>query len=162
MPPPPPSVPEGWKAEFDNRYQEWYYVNLHTGQSHWERPDRPAQPGGPIRPPDGPPPSREATTHDRLGSQQDPDARDHDLPEVYTPQPPSQSAYAPNLPQGYHGYPQPHGYNYNSTYPPPAVYLNQYPYPYPSAYDPYQTPHNQKQKKELRKKIVAGVLAVGG
>lgn len=23
MPPPPPSVPEGWKAEFDHRYQAW-------------------------------------------------------------------------------------------------------------------------------------------
>ena len=26
MPPPPPRVPDGWKAEFDDRYQEWYII----------------------------------------------------------------------------------------------------------------------------------------
>ncbi|PYI24357.1 hypothetical protein BO99DRAFT_92091 [Aspergillus violaceofuscus CBS 115571] len=63
MPPPPPMprVPEGWRPQFDDRYQEWYYVNLHTGQSQWERPERPAQPDGPAPPPNGPPPSYDAT-----------------------------------------------------------------------------------------------------
>ncbi|KAI2847109.1 hypothetical protein CBS147343_10214 [Aspergillus niger] len=30
--PPPPSVPEGWKAQFDDRYKQWFYVDLRTGQ----------------------------------------------------------------------------------------------------------------------------------
>ncbi|KAA8647550.1 hypothetical protein EYZ11_010872 [Aspergillus tanneri] len=37
--PPPPSVPDGWKAQFDNRYREWFFVNLRTGKSQWERPE---------------------------------------------------------------------------------------------------------------------------
>ncbi|KAI5286144.1 hypothetical protein KEM54_000029 [Ascosphaera aggregata] len=47
--PPPPSVPPGWKAQFDERYKEWYYVDLSTGKSQWEKPTGPE--------PQGPPPS---------------------------------------------------------------------------------------------------------
>ncbi|GKZ21526.1 WW domain-containing protein wwm1 [Aspergillus brasiliensis] len=169
MPPSPtPSVPEGWKAEFDNRYQEWYYVNIHTRQPHWERPSRPASPDGAVPPPNGPPPNREATTRVRPVGQGDADPQDHDLPEVYIPQPqPSQPAHAPNPEQGYYGYPQPQyssyaGYNYNPAYPPPAAYPNRYPNVYQSPYDQIpQPPHNPKEKKGL-KKMVAAVLALGG
>ncbi|OJJ44534.1 hypothetical protein ASPZODRAFT_27193 [Penicilliopsis zonata CBS 506.65] len=61
----PPPLPDGWKAEFDDRYQEWYFVNLHTGNSQWEAPKAPARPvssTGP--PPTGPPPSYATATGD--------------------------------------------------------------------------------------------------
>lgn len=58
--PPPPSVPEGWKPEFDDRYKQWYFVNLHTGKSQWERPEAPAQKQEELHePPSAPPPSYE-------------------------------------------------------------------------------------------------------
>ncbi|GFF46384.1 WW domain-containing protein WWM1 [Aspergillus udagawae] len=55
--PPPPSVPEGWKAQYDDRYKQWFFVNLHTGKSQWERPEAPAQKEEQHAPPSGPPPS---------------------------------------------------------------------------------------------------------
>lgn len=33
-----PRVPEGWKAEWDSRYESWYYVNIETGRSQWDKP----------------------------------------------------------------------------------------------------------------------------
>ncbi|KAJ5105119.1 hypothetical protein NUU61_002466 [Penicillium alfredii] len=54
--PPPPSVPEGWKPQYDDRYQTWFYVNLATGKSQWERPEAPA-PRDEAASPDVPPPS---------------------------------------------------------------------------------------------------------
>ncbi|EER40493.1 conserved hypothetical protein [Histoplasma capsulatum H143] len=39
--PPPPRVPDGWVAQFDDKYKEWFYVNLKTGISQWERPPVP-------------------------------------------------------------------------------------------------------------------------
>ncbi|OJD10670.1 hypothetical protein ACJ73_09727 [Blastomyces percursus] len=39
--PPPPRVPDGWKTQFDDRYKEWYYINLKTGVSQWEPPPLP-------------------------------------------------------------------------------------------------------------------------
>merc|ERR1711977_537047 len=54
--PPPPRVPEGWKAVFNDQYKEWFYVNLYTKQSTWEKPTAPAHPPGEDAPPGGPPP----------------------------------------------------------------------------------------------------------
>ncbi|KAI9795956.1 MAG: hypothetical protein M1833_006604 [Piccolia ochrophora] len=56
--PPPPTVPEGWKAVFNDQYKEWFYVNLHTKKSQWERPTAPALPID-TPAPDGLPPSYE-------------------------------------------------------------------------------------------------------
>jgi hypothetical protein len=69
--PPPPSVPEGWKAVFNDQYKEWYrlcghlysisltlfrfYVNTYTKKSQWDRPTMPAQGGSDETPPDPPP-----------------------------------------------------------------------------------------------------------
>ncbi|KAH8691112.1 hypothetical protein BGW36DRAFT_363458 [Talaromyces proteolyticus] len=39
--PPPPPVPPGWKAQFDDRYKQWYFVNLKTGVSQWTVPEEP-------------------------------------------------------------------------------------------------------------------------
>jgi hypothetical protein len=33
-----PAVPNGWKAQFDDKYQTWFYVNLSSGKSQWEAP----------------------------------------------------------------------------------------------------------------------------
>ncbi|KAJ5461078.1 uncharacterized protein N7458_002630 [Penicillium daleae] len=62
--PPPPTVPEGWKAQYDERYQTWFYINIATGKSQWERPEAPP----PSGPPAGPPPNElpaEAVPSDR-------------------------------------------------------------------------------------------------
>ncbi|KAJ5183201.1 hypothetical protein N7492_000817 [Penicillium capsulatum] len=59
--PPPPSVPEGWKAQYDERYQTWFYVNIATGKSQWEAPE------APTSRPDGPPPSEPPPSYDHAG-----------------------------------------------------------------------------------------------
>jgi len=55
--PPPPKVPEGWKAVWNSEYKEWFFVNIYTKKSQWDRPTEPIYPsdhdGGP---PPGPPP----------------------------------------------------------------------------------------------------------
>jgi len=42
--PPPPKVPEGWKAQWNEQYKEWFYVNIYTKKSQWERPTEPIYP----------------------------------------------------------------------------------------------------------------------
>ncbi|KIW18104.1 hypothetical protein PV08_02391 [Exophiala spinifera] len=59
--PPPPKVPEGWKAVFNDQYQTWFYVNTYTKKSTWDKPTEPARP--PVdddAPPGAPPPSYSA------------------------------------------------------------------------------------------------------
>lgn len=41
--PPPPRLPDGWKAVWSNEYNDRFYVNLHTKQSTWNKPTEPAQ-----------------------------------------------------------------------------------------------------------------------
>ncbi|KAF2264290.1 hypothetical protein CC78DRAFT_533352 [Lojkania enalia] len=53
--PPPPKVPEGWKAVWNDQYSEWFFVNIYTKKSQWEKPDSPVYPPGEA--PDLPPPS---------------------------------------------------------------------------------------------------------
>ncbi|KAL5332205.1 hypothetical protein BJX70DRAFT_384834 [Aspergillus crustosus] len=36
--PPPPSVPEGWTTQFDDTYEQWFYINLATARSQWDPP----------------------------------------------------------------------------------------------------------------------------
>ncbi|KAH7153051.1 bacterial low temperature requirement A protein-domain-containing protein [Dactylonectria macrodidyma] len=59
-PPPPkaPIVPEGWAARWNEQYKEWFYVNIHTKQSQWDKPTAPVYPDG-GNAPDGPPPGYE-------------------------------------------------------------------------------------------------------
>ncbi|BFZ61018.1 WW domain-containing protein wwm1 [Saitoella coloradoensis] len=45
--PPPNDLPEGWVAQWDDRYNAWFYVDTRTGQSTWEKPQRFAPPAGP-------------------------------------------------------------------------------------------------------------------
>ncbi|KAK0732614.1 hypothetical protein B0T21DRAFT_369306 [Apiosordaria backusii] len=56
--PPPPKVPEGWVARWNDQYKEWFYVNTYTKKSQWEKPTEPAIPPRDDLPaPAGPPPS---------------------------------------------------------------------------------------------------------
>lgn len=41
---PAPELPEGWKAVWNGMHDEWFYVNLHTSQTTWEKPTTPALP----------------------------------------------------------------------------------------------------------------------
>ncbi|KAI8955884.1 hypothetical protein F4801DRAFT_574087 [Xylaria longipes] len=52
--PPPPDVPAGWLARWNNEYREWFYVNTFTKKSQWEKPTAPAE--DPYAAPAGPPP----------------------------------------------------------------------------------------------------------
>ncbi|KAI0853694.1 hypothetical protein F5Y00DRAFT_223347 [Daldinia vernicosa] len=52
--PPPPKVPEGWVARWNDQYHEWFYVNTYTKKSQWDRPTEPAV--DPNRHDDGAPP----------------------------------------------------------------------------------------------------------
>jgi hypothetical protein len=55
--PPPPKVPEGWKAVWNEQYKEWFYVNIYTKASQWDKPTQPVYPPGESAPPAGAPPS---------------------------------------------------------------------------------------------------------
>ncbi|KAF2734868.1 hypothetical protein EJ04DRAFT_576568 [Polyplosphaeria fusca] len=44
--PPPPKVPEGWKAVWNDQYSEWFFVNIYTKKSQWDKPDTPVYPPG--------------------------------------------------------------------------------------------------------------------
>ncbi|KAK8160430.1 hypothetical protein BKA80DRAFT_275045 [Phyllosticta citrichinensis] len=55
--PPPPKVPEGWKAQWSDQYKEWFYVNIYTKKSQWDKPTEPIYSPPDAAEPDGPPPS---------------------------------------------------------------------------------------------------------
>ncbi|KAF8468312.1 hypothetical protein BDZ91DRAFT_722417 [Kalaharituber pfeilii] len=44
MGPPPPQLPPGWIARWDPRYSTFYFVDLSTKQSQWEKPSIPSSP----------------------------------------------------------------------------------------------------------------------
>jgi len=54
--PPPPKVPEGWKAQWNAQYQEWFFVNIYTKKSQWDKPTAPVYPSSDDGAPAGPPP----------------------------------------------------------------------------------------------------------
>lgn len=120
-PPHPPQVPDGWLAKFDEKYKTFYYVDLSTGKSQWEKPPGSQDAG----PPQGPPPSYSQSSQP-VGAGA---AGDHrGAPGGYGGYPPQgggypggfQGGYPPGPgyggypPQGYGGYP-PQGYG---GYPP--------------------------------------------
>lgn len=53
--PPPPKVPEGYKAVWNEQYKEWFFVNIYTKQSQWEKPTEPVYPSHDSAPPGAPP-----------------------------------------------------------------------------------------------------------
>lgn len=56
-PPPPkaPEVPAGWVARWNKQYKEWFYVNVYTKKSQWDKPTDPVFPVGENAPHDPPP-----------------------------------------------------------------------------------------------------------
>ncbi|PHH85953.1 hypothetical protein CDD83_10943 [Cordyceps sp. RAO-2017] len=56
-PPPPkaPEVPAGWAARWNEQYKEWFYVNVYTKKSQWEKPTAPVFPVGEDAPNEPPP-----------------------------------------------------------------------------------------------------------
>ncbi|KAF2213343.1 hypothetical protein CERZMDRAFT_121038 [Cercospora zeae-maydis SCOH1-5] len=68
--PPPPKVPEGWKAIWNAQYNEWFYVNTYTKQSQWEKPSEPVYPppfSGSAPPPATGPPAYDHSTGQNVG-----------------------------------------------------------------------------------------------
>jgi len=53
--PPPPKVPAGYKAVWNDQYKEWFYVNIYTKKSQWNKPTEPIYPPD-EEAPGGPPP----------------------------------------------------------------------------------------------------------
>jgi len=53
--PPPPTLPAGYKAVWNDQYNAWFYVNIYTKKSQWDKPTQPVYPDG-STPPPGPPP----------------------------------------------------------------------------------------------------------
>jgi len=53
--PPPPKVPEGWKAVWNSQYNEWFYVNTYTKKSQWDKPTEPVYASPDGAPPGAPP-----------------------------------------------------------------------------------------------------------
>ena len=49
--PPPPQLPAGWKAIWNDQYQAWFYANTVTKETTWEKPTEPAYPSGAGGPP---------------------------------------------------------------------------------------------------------------
>ncbi|KAI9748491.1 MAG: hypothetical protein M1815_003209 [Lichina confinis] len=103
-PPPPTNLPEGWKAVYDERYHEWFYVNLYTKKSQWDRPTHPAEPDYAHAPPNSPPPSyaggtSSANTASALPAETPRVNDSNDRPPAYGDAVPSQAAY-PGPPAG--------------------------------------------------------------
>lgn len=48
-----PQVPEGWAVRWNDEYKEWFYVNVYTKKSQWDKPTHPVYAGG--APSDAPP-----------------------------------------------------------------------------------------------------------
>lgn len=66
--PPPPDLPPGWVAKWDDQYQRYYYVNLKTKKSQWELPV--PELGQPPNYEDSTLSSRQGRQQSRLGGQQ--------------------------------------------------------------------------------------------
>ncbi|KAI4152111.1 MAG: hypothetical protein LQ340_003096 [Diploschistes diacapsis] len=60
--PPPPKVPEGWKAVWNSQYSEWFYVNVHTRASQWDKPTAPVSDPNNTDPLFSPPPAYTPST----------------------------------------------------------------------------------------------------
>jgi hypothetical protein len=59
-------VPEGWVAQWNEQYKEWFYVNKYTKQSQWEKPTEPVYPTQGNVPP-GAPPGYDSSTKPKFG-----------------------------------------------------------------------------------------------
>jgi hypothetical protein len=56
---PPPKVPDGWQAKYNDKYSEWFYINTVTKKSQWDKPTEPVYPPQTDGAPEAPPPKKE-------------------------------------------------------------------------------------------------------
>lgn len=159
-PPPPkaPEVPAGWAARWNDQYKEWFYVNIYTKKSQWDKPTSPVFPDGDA-PPSGPPPGYDGHNAPRTSdaktnpygdqsnnfggspsrqTQEDEDAR---LAAKMQAEENARARSASSNPPGYNNYSGGAADSYRqqstSPYPPPQS-------------SPYGTPQPQQQQGESR------------
>ncbi|CAG8981708.1 hypothetical protein HYALB_00006581 [Hymenoscyphus albidus] len=146
------SLPEGYKAHWNTQYNAWFYENVFTGASVWEKPTQPAPQARPQ--PKGPPPGYQAVQIENKGNDQ---ASLHtamasiSLGSTQNTTQQQQPAYVPvaQQPQIYNPYPspgdnpQPFQQQHQSQQ---VLAYNPYPSPgvsqsgQPQAYNPYPSP----------------------
>ena len=61
------NVLQGWKAVWNNQYNEWFYVNTHTKASQWEKPTEPVYAAPAGGPPPGAPPGYDHSSAQPVG-----------------------------------------------------------------------------------------------
>lgn len=61
------NVAKGWKAIWNNQYNEWFYVNTHTKTSQWEKPTEPVYAAPAGGPPPGAPPGYDHSSAQPVG-----------------------------------------------------------------------------------------------
>ncbi len=178
--PPPPKVPEGWKAVWNDQYHEWFFVNVYTKQSTWEKPTEPVYPPGEA-PPAGAPPGYGGVTashptgtsemsnfssNNPYNSQQTGLSDDEKLARKLQDEEQSRAGHLPgdnrgtsndyyNQPQGGYGATGPSvaGAPHSGGYPAPGGYSQGQPYQAPTT--PYQS---TPQPEESRGKSKSGLL----
>ncbi|KAF4461879.1 rna-binding fus tls [Fusarium albosuccineum] len=154
-PPPPkaPDVPAGWAARWNDQYKEWFYVNVYTKKSQWEKPTAPVFPvdeNAPEGPPPGYAPGDGPVPTDTKKNPYD-DQRNQTIGGSSTEEDDAKLAArlqaeedararggfgGPDVPAGYGGSSSPYPQN-NSPYPPSnSPYPQQSGSPYPSELPP--------------------------
>jgi hypothetical protein len=147
-----PAVPNGWKAQFDDKYQTWFYVNLSSGKSQWEAPPSTKFPDEDknLEPPPYAPsaasssPVSATATGDSRGANKDPQPALQQQQYYQQQQYPPQGAYG-----GYGGY--------GGGYPPHQGYAG---YPPQGMYGGYP-PQPQQQQQQRRGMGNMGGMALG-
>ncbi|KAJ2697475.1 hypothetical protein FB645_005909 [Coemansia sp. IMI 203386] len=138
-----PPLPPGFVAQFDQRYNRYFYVNTATGRSQWEFPQMGPNAGTPSQSMYGSPPPY---------NQQQPYGQGPPPQQQWQQGPPPQQQWqqGPPPPQGYYqqqqqqpmyggGYQQPY---YQQGPPPPAQHQPQY------SQQPQTVVVQEKQKKQ--------------
>ncbi|RGP62829.1 hypothetical protein FLONG3_10121, partial [Fusarium longipes] len=130
-PPKAPEVPPGWAVRWNDQYKEWFYVNIYTKQSQWDKPTAPVFPhddGAPAGPPPGYEPGNtpivtdtkknpyEDVTASAGGSSQDEDAKLAARLQAEEDARARSGPGGPDVPAGYGGSNSPYPQS-NSPYP---------------------------------------------
>lgn len=168
--PPPPKVPEGWKAVWNDQYHEWFFVNLYTKQSTWEKPTEPVYPPGEA-PPAGAPPGYTGTPHatgtsDKSSfSSNNPYGAAHNITDdekLARKLQDEEQARARGASNDYYAGatgPSIAGVPHSGGYPAPGGYSQEAPYqPAPSPYAPQQQQQQQAYDDQTRGKSKGGLL----
>ncbi|KAJ1719845.1 hypothetical protein LPJ53_005451 [Coemansia erecta] len=146
--PAPPQLPPGYVAEWDSRYNRYYFVNLSTKASQWELPS--AGPGGAGPDARSPGPSMYGSPQPRANQHQSPPPYQAQ-PQQYGQRPPPQhhttKYYAQPPPQPYYQQPPPQQYHPQYSSQPQTIVVQEQP---------------QKKQSFFSKHPVASALVAGG